>query len=86
MKKFTIPDIYKNLKRMKKYHLTAYDFPTSYFAKQAEIEMLLIEILEVCAFLGKKNTLEVTMEEMLIMTEAVVKGNDISLIVADMPF
>ena len=35
---------------------------------------------------GKKNTLEVTMEEMLIMTEAVVKGNDISLIVADMPF
>ncbi len=87
MKKFTIPDIYKKIEENEKVSfLTAYDFPTSYFAKQAEIEMLLIGDSGGMCLLGKKNTLEVTMEEMLIMTEAVVKGNDISLIVADMPF
>jgi len=36
--------------------------------------------------LGKKTTLEVNMNEMLIMTEAVAKANDTSFIVADMPF
>ena len=33
---------------MKVSFLTAYDFPTSYFAKQAEIEMLLIGDSGVC--------------------------------------
>lgn len=87
MKKFTIQDIHKKISSNEKISfITAYDFPTSYFAKMAEIEMLLIGDSGGMCLLGKKNTLEVSMEEMLIMTEAVSNANDTAFLVADMPF
>lgn len=87
MKKFTIPSIYKKIKENEKISfITAYDYPTSFFAKQAEIEMILVGDSGGMCLLGKKTTLEVNMDEMLIMTEAVAKANDVSFIVADMPF
>ena len=87
MKKFTIPDIYKKIEENEKISfLTAYDYPTSHFAKQAGIEMILVGDSGGMCLLGKKTTLEVNMDEMLMMTEAVAKANDTSFIVADMPF
>ena len=87
MKKFTIPSIYKKIEDNEKISfITAYDFPTSHFAKEAGIEMILVGDSGGMCILGKKTTLEVNMEEMLIMTEAVSKANNASFIVADMPF
>lgn len=87
MKKFTIPDMYKKIEENEKISfLTAYDYPTSHFAKKAGIEMILVGDSGGMCLLGKKTTLEVNMDEMLMMTEAVAKANDSSFIVADMPF
>ena len=87
MKKFSILDIHKKIQDNEKISfVTAYDFPTSFYAKQAEIEMILVGDSGGMCLLGKNTTLEVTMDEMLIMTEAVAKANLSSFIVADMPF
>mgnify|MGYP001202114083 CR=1 FL=1 len=87
MKKFTITDIYNKIEENEKISfLTAYDYPTSHFAKQAGIEMILVGDSGGMCLLGKKTTIEVNMDEMLMMTEAVAKANDTSFIVADMPF
>jgi len=87
MKKFSILDIHKKIQDNEKISfVTAYDFPTSFYAKQAGIEMILVGDSGGMCLLGKNTTLEVTMDEMLIMTEAVAKANLSSFIVADMPF
>ncbi len=87
MKKFSIPDIHSKINANEKISfVTAYDFPTSFYAKEAEIEMILVGDSGGMCLLGKKSTMEVTMDEMLIMTEAVAKANSSSLIIADMPF
>jgi 3-methyl-2-oxobutanoate hydroxymethyltransferase len=87
MKKFSILDINKKIEQKEKISfITAYDFPTSHYAMQAGIELILVGDSGGMCLLGKNTTLEVTMNEMLIMTEAVSKANRSSLIIADMPF
>jgi 3-methyl-2-oxobutanoate hydroxymethyltransferase len=66
--------------------LTAYDAPTARLAEQAGVELLLVGDSLAMTVLGMPNTLEVTMEEMLHHTRAVVRGSERAHVVLDMPF
>src|SRR3989338_1743963 len=66
--------------------LTAYDFPFARILDEAGVDILLVGDSLGNVALGYKNTLPVTMEEMIVHTRAVARGVKRALIVADMPF
>ena len=66
--------------------LTAYDYSTAKFLEKAGVDFILVGDSLAMVALGHKNTLSVTMEEMLHHTKAVVRGAPETLVVADMPF
>lgn len=74
--------------------VTAYDFPSGRFARQAGVELVLVgDSLGNCR-LGLSDTVGVTMEDMLRATQAVRRGVDATgnatspkpLVIGDMPF
>ena len=66
--------------------LTAYDAPTAAVFDDAGIPVLLIGDSAGNCHLGYENTVPVTMDEMVMMSAAVVRGTKRALIVADLPF
>ena len=83
----SIIDIQKQKKSGKKItSLTAYDYTTAQMLEAAGVDIILVGDSLAMVALGHKNTLAVTMQEMLHHTRAVVKGAPHSLVVADMPF
>ncbi|MBP2642577.1 MAG: panB [Firmicutes bacterium] len=66
--------------------LTAYDYTMAKLFDQAGIDILLIGDSLGNVVLGYKNTIPVTMEEMLHHTKAVTRGATQALVVADLPF
>lgn len=66
--------------------LTAYDYPTAKIIDEAGIDVILVGDSVGTAVLGYKNTLPVTLEEILHHTKAVRRGVTKALLVADMPF
>ena len=76
----------RKAKKQKVSYLTAYDFPTAYFADQAEIDMLLIGDSGGMTMMGRESTISVTMDEMLMMAKSVVKGAKSTFNIGDMPF
>ena len=66
--------------------LTAYDFPLARILDQAGIDIVLVGDSLGNVALGYKNTLPVTLEEMLVHTRAVARAVDRAMVVADMPF
>src|SRR6187551_1670731 len=66
--------------------LTAYDFPQARTAEAAGVDIVLVGDSLAMVVLGHKDTLSVTMEEMLHHVKAVRRGLERSLLVADMPF
>lgn len=66
--------------------ITAYDYPSAVFANESQIDMLLVGDSGGMTVLGYKNTMPVTMEEMLHFTKAVCRGNKYAFVVGDMPF
>lgn len=66
--------------------LTAYDALTASIFDQAEIPVLLVGDSAGNNFLGEIDTIPVTMDEMIPLARAVVRGSKRSLVVADMPF
>jgi len=66
--------------------LTAYDYATARLADQAGVPMLLVGDSLGMTVLGFATTLPVTLEMMLHHTQAVVRGSERALVVADMPF
>lgn len=66
--------------------LTAYDYPTARLLDEAGVPMLLIGDSLGVVVLGYENTLNVTMDDMVRHTQAVVRGARRALIVADLPF
>lgn len=66
--------------------LTAYDYPTAKRLSSAGIDLLLVGDSLGMVVLGYKDTKQVKLEEMLSHTAAVVRGNQGSFVVADLPF
>ena len=65
--------------------VTAYDYPFSYCAEQAGIDMILVGDSGGMVQLGYETTNPVSMEEMLTMAKAVRKGAPDTFIIGDMP-
>lgn len=66
--------------------LTAYDYATSRLVDEAGIDMVLVGDSLAMVVMGQKNTLAVTVDEMLHHTRAVRRAVRRALVVADMPF
>lgn len=66
--------------------LTAYDTPTARLIDQAGIDLILVGDSLGNVVLGYETTLPVTMEDMIRHTQAVCRGVQRALVVADMPF
>lgn len=66
--------------------LTAYDYPLAKILDEAGIEIVLIGDSLGNVALGYRDTLPVTIEEMIIHTRAVARAVKRALVVADMPF
>lgn len=66
--------------------LTAYDYTTAQYLEKAGVDLILVGDSLAMVALGHKNTLSVTMDEMIHHTKAVSRGVTKTLVVADMPF
>lgn len=66
--------------------LTAYDYPTAKIISQTNLDSILVGDSLGMVVQGKDNTLKVSMKDMLIHLDAVVRAKPPQLIVADMPF
>ncbi len=66
--------------------LTAYDFPTARILDRAGIDCILVGDSAGTVVAGHKNTLPITMDEMLFLSRAVARGAERALLVGDMPF
>ncbi len=63
-----------------------YDAPMAAMAKKSGVQVLLVGDSLGMTVLGYDSTIPVTMEQMIYHVEAVKRGNDLSLIMGDMPF
>ncbi len=66
--------------------LTAYDYPTAKILDEAGIEIILVGDSAANVIAGEKNTLPITMTEMLYHTKVVARAVKNALVIADMPF
>ena len=66
--------------------LTAYSYTDAKIVDSADIPLILVGDSAAMVMLGYKNTLPITMDEMLIFVKSVSRGAKKALIVADMPF
>ncbi len=66
--------------------LTAYDYPMACIVDKAGIDIILVGDSAANVFAGEKNTLPITMEEMLYHTRIVSRAVKNGLVIADMPF
>src|SRR5438552_1116054 len=83
----TIPDFRKRKAEGRKIVVvTAYDALFTRIAEEAGIEVLLVGDSLGVVVQGKKDTLSVTMEDMLYHTRLVAGAAQRALVIADMPF
>jgi len=66
--------------------ITAYDYTTSLLCDKAGVDILLVGDSAGMVMLGYQSTIPVTMEQICIFTEAVSRGRQNAMVVADMPF
>jgi 3-methyl-2-oxobutanoate hydroxymethyltransferase len=66
--------------------ITAYDAPSARLAEAAGVDCLLVGDSAAMTVLGYESTVAVTIDEMLMLTRAVVRGARSPLLIADMPF
>jgi 3-methyl-2-oxobutanoate hydroxymethyltransferase len=87
MEKITIQKIRNQKPECRKVvMLTAYDYPFAKILDEAGVDIVLVGDSLGNVALGYKNTLPVTMDEMIIHTQAVARGVKRALLVADLPF
>ena len=66
--------------------LTSYDYTTAQLCDKAGVDILLVGDSGGMVMLGYENTIPVTMEQMCFFTEAVARGRQNAMLVADLPF
>ncbi|MFN3653884.1 MAG: 3-methyl-2-oxobutanoate hydroxymethyltransferase [Candidatus Nitrosotenuis sp.] len=66
--------------------ITAYDYALASLCDKAGIDILLVGDSAGMVMLGYENTIPVTMDQMVLFTEAVSRARQNALVVADMPF
>lgn len=87
MKRFTIADLAAWKRAGKRWAmLTSYESLTASIFDEAGVPVLLVGDSAGNNFLGEENTVPVTVDEMLSLTRAVVRGSKSALVVADLPF
>jgi 3-methyl-2-oxobutanoate hydroxymethyltransferase len=87
IKKIMIPDLQGMKKDKKKISMiTAYSFPQAQCVDEAGIDIILVGDSLGMVELGYKDTVPVTMDEMLSHTRAVMRGVKRAHVVGDMPF
>lgn len=86
-KKKTIQDFFEmKEKREPITYITSYDYPTATFAERAGVDMILVgDSLGMCVY-GYEGTMPVTMDMMIVHTEAVRRGAPNTFVIGDMPF
>jgi len=86
-KKHTLPTLFKKVADgVPISWLTCYDFPTAYLQEKAGIDMILVGDSLGMTILGYEGTLPVTMDAMILHTQAVRRGAPNTFIVGDMPY
>jgi len=87
VKKMMIPDLHGMKKDGRKITMiTAYSYPQALIVDEAGIDVILVGDSLGMVELGYRDTVPVTMEEMLSHTRAVVRGVSRAHVVGDMPF
>lgn len=87
MSRTTISDLAAMKKRGEKWAmLTCYEQMSASVFEEAQIPALLVGDSAGNNFLGEENTIPVTVDELLPLARAVVRGNSTALVVADFPF
>lgn len=87
MARYTIADLATWKKAGKKWSmLTSYDAVTASIFDEAGIPVLLVGDSAGNNFLGDENTIPVTVDELIPLTRAVVRGSQKALVIADFPF
>jgi 3-methyl-2-oxobutanoate hydroxymethyltransferase len=66
--------------------LTAYDYPSGSLADAAGVDIVLVGDSAAMTVLGLESTVPASMDEMVMLTRAAVRGARRPLVVADMPF
>jgi|YelNatPaOPRAMG01_1025707.scaffolds.fasta_scaffold35387_2 3-methyl-2-oxobutanoate hydroxymethyltransferase len=86
-KKKTIQDFYTMKEKGEPItFITSYDYPTATFAEKAGVDMILVgDSLGMCVY-GYEGTMPVTMDQMIVHTEAVRRGAPNTFVIGDMPF
>ena len=86
-KKKTVQDFYAmKEKRELVTFITSYDYPTATFAEKAGMDMILVgDSLGMCVY-GYEGPMPVTMDQMIVHTEAVRRGAPNTYVIGDMPF
>jgi 3-methyl-2-oxobutanoate hydroxymethyltransferase len=86
-KKKTIQDFYSMKEKGEPItYITSYDYPTATFAEKAGMDMILVgDSLGMCVY-GYEGTMPVTMDMMIVHTEAVRRGAPNTFVIGDMPF
>ncbi len=86
-KKISILDLKEKKQRNEKITmLTAYDYPTAELVDEAGTDIILVGDSLGMVVLGYKDTLAVTLAEMIHHCKAVVRGTTRAMVVFDMPF
>ena len=87
MSRTTISDLAAMKKRGEKWAmLTCYEQMTASVFEDAQIPALLVGDSAGNNFLGEENTIPVTVDELIPLARAVVRGNSTALVIADVPF
>jgi 3-methyl-2-oxobutanoate hydroxymethyltransferase len=66
--------------------VTAYDHPGARLADAAGVDLILVGDSAADNVLGYDSTVPVTVDELLVLVRAVVRGTDRAVVIADMPF
>ena len=83
----SVQDIINMKKEKKKISvITSYDYTLASLCDKAGIDVLLVGDSAGMVMLGYENTIPVTMDHMIMFTEAVSRARKDSLLVADLPF